>query len=53
MHEPALELEDAVDRFGIHPVALAKPQQRHSAMIKGFVLSARKAGVLFDDGDAA
>ncbi len=24
-----------------------------SAMIKGFVLSARKAGVLFDDGDAA
>jgi pyrroline-5-carboxylate reductase len=24
-----------------------------SAMIKGFVLSARKAGVLFDEGDAA
>ncbi len=54
-HHPESEIDRVTTPRGCTIAGLNEMEHQgfSSAMIKGFILSARKAGVLFDDGDAA
>ena len=54
-HHPESEIDRVTTPRGCTIAGLNEMEHQgfSSAMIKGFVLSARKAGVLFDDGDTA
>ena len=54
-HHPESEIDRVTTPRGCTIAGLNEMEHQgfSSAMIKGFVLSARKAGVLFDDGNAA
>lgn len=54
-HHPESEIDRVTTPRGCTIAGLNEMEHQgfSSAMIKGFVLSARKAGALFDDGDAA
>ena len=54
-HHPESEIDRVTTPRGCTIAGLNEMEHQgfSSAMIKGFVLSARKAGMLFDDGDAA